>query len=306
MRSPCSSGSAPMTSTGRRRRGVRPVPGRARRDAGRRHDHPPRRGSVPGPDRSRLSRLRPRLDPANVRPDEACRIRDVTAEFSVIGLWGPRARDIAVAAGSTGIGARRSPLRRAGAVRIGDTIPALATRISYAGELGWEFTLDPDLAVARLGRPVASISGHRRGSRPIGYRAIDALRLEKGFRYYGAELTTQDAPMRPGWARSFASPSPIRGAGRRRRLAGAASGRPGARLRTVTIGGDGWLPIYGGEAVRVGGEVAGRLRSAAFGYAVRSDHRDGLPAGFDRGGNRRRGRRLRWSRGRSGRCRRAR
>ncbi len=45
---------------------------------------------------------------------------------------------------------------------------------------------------------------------------------------------------------------------------------PARRLRTVTIGKDRWLPIYGGEAVRSDGEVVGRLRSAAFGYTVGS------------------------------------
>jgi len=48
----------------------------------------------------------------------------------------------------------------------------------------------------------------------------------------------------------------------------AAPDGPARRLRTVTIGGSDWLPIYGGEAVRVGGDVVGRLRSAAFGYTV--------------------------------------
>ncbi|TAL12252.1 MAG: sarcosine dehydrogenase, partial [Chloroflexota bacterium] len=43
---------------------------------------------------------------------------------------------------------------------------------------------------------------------------------------------------------------------------------PRRRLRTVTIGGDAWAPVYGGEAVRIDGEVVGRLRSAAFGYTV--------------------------------------
>ncbi|HEY2917234.1 MAG TPA: glycine cleavage T C-terminal barrel domain-containing protein, partial [Candidatus Limnocylindrales bacterium] len=49
---------------------------------------------------------------------------------------------------------------------------------------------------------------------------------------------------------------------------GAPDALPARRLRTVTIGGSDWLPIYGGEAVRIGGEVVSRLRSAAFGYTV--------------------------------------
>ncbi len=206
---------------------------------------------------------------ANVRPDEECRIRDVTAELTVIGLWGPRAWDIAVAAGVTGIGPDEIPVRRAGAVRIGEAIPALATRISYAGELGWEFTLDPELAVGAwdaLWRGSMDIDA---GLEPIGYRAIDALRQEKGFRYYGAELTTQDAPDEAGMA-PFVRLAKPEFVGRDAVVAWREQhpDGPDRRLRTVTIGGDGWLPIYGGEAVRVGGEVAGRLRSAAFGQTV--------------------------------------
>jgi 4-methylaminobutanoate oxidase (formaldehyde-forming) len=104
---------------------------------------------------------------------------------------------------------------------------------------------------------------------PVGYRALESLRLEKGFRYYGAELTTQDSPFEAGLG-----PLVRLGKGEfigRSALLVHQANRPDGpvrRLRTVTLGGGTWLPIYGGEAVRIEGEVVGRLRSAAFGYTA--------------------------------------
>jgi 4-methylaminobutanoate oxidase (formaldehyde-forming) len=103
----------------------------------------------------------------------------------------------------------------------------------------------------------------------VGYRALESLRLEKGYRYYGAELTTRETPFEAGLA-PFVRLSKGSFIGREALLARreAEPDGPPRRLRSVVIGGDAWAPIYGGEAVRLDGEVVGRLRSAAFGYSV--------------------------------------
>jgi glycine cleavage system aminomethyltransferase T len=94
------------------------------------------------------------------------------------------------------------------------------------------------------------------------------LRLEKGYRYYGAELTSRETPYEAVLG-TFVRLAKGEFSGRRALLdAGAPDATPARRLRTLTIGGEDWLPIYGGEAVRIGGEVVSRLRSAAFGYTV--------------------------------------
>ncbi len=107
------------------------------------------------------------------------------------------------------------------------------------------------------------------GLEPIGYRALESLRIEKGFRYYGTDLTPNDTPFEAGLG-AFVRVAKGDFIGRSAVIAtqGGGAAEPRRRLRTLLIGGDGWLPVYGGEAVRLDGRVVGRLRSAAFGYTV--------------------------------------
>jgi 4-methylaminobutanoate oxidase (formaldehyde-forming) len=201
---------------------------------------------------------------------EDVEIRDATEDWTVIGLWGPRARDVlgAVAAGPVDDAAL--PIRRARTIQVGDgaiAVAVLATRLSYAGELGWELTVRPEDAGGIWDGLLAA--GRPHGVEPIGYRALESLRLEKGYCYFGAELTPRESPFEAGLER-FVRLDKGEFVGRDallRRRAAAPAG-PARRLRTVVMGSSDWIPVYGGEAVRVDGEVVGRLRSAAFGYTV--------------------------------------
>ncbi|HEX5240427.1 MAG TPA: aminomethyltransferase family protein, partial [Candidatus Limnocylindrales bacterium] len=193
-------------------------------------------------------------------------IADVTERWAVLGLWGPRARDVLGRATDDAVDDRALPLRRARGIRIGSA-PVLATRLSYAGELGWELTVAPEWAVPAWDRLVAA--GADDGLEPIGYRALESLRLEKGYRYFGAELTPRETPYEAGLG-AFVRLGKGEFIGRSALLeAGAPDTQPRRRLRTVLLGGAEWLPVYGGEAVRLEGGVVGRLRSAAFGHTVR-------------------------------------
>ncbi|MES2211313.1 MAG: FAD-dependent oxidoreductase [Chloroflexota bacterium] len=207
---------------------------------------------------------------ANAEPGEAVEIRDVTDELAVIGCWGPRARDLLASTSGDDVSDAGIPIRSAREIRIGPSeTPVLATRISYAGELGWEFTVARADAVAIWDALERAARAAGAGLEPVGYRALDGLRLEKGFRYYGAELTTQDSPFEAGMG-PFVRLDKGDFVGRDALITWRDTNPhgPSRRLRTVTIGGDAWSPIFGGEAVRINGEVAGRLRSAAFGHTV--------------------------------------
>ncbi len=195
-------------------------------------------------------------------------IRDATDDWSVIGLWGPTARAVLAAASSSEVGGAGIPARQARTIRIAET-DVLATRLSYAGELGWELTIAPEWAVAVWDALVESGRTTANLVEVIGYRALESLRLEKGYRYYGAELTTRETPDEAGLG-AFVRVAKGEFLGRDAVIAAraAAPEGPARRLRTVVMGGSDWLPIYGGEAVRIDGEVVGRLRSAAFGYTV--------------------------------------
>ncbi len=197
--------------------------------------------------------------------DEAVVIRDVSGDLATIGLWGPRARDVLVAAGASSdeVGNDAIPMRRTRPILVGSA-PVDAARISYAGELGWELTTPVEWAVAVWDRLRAA--GGEFGLEPFGYRALDALRMEKGYRYFGTDLTMLDTPFEAGlgaFVRLGKSPF----IGREALVAAQATGSE-RRLRTLVIGGPDYEPIYGGEAVRFGGEVVARLRSVAYGPTV--------------------------------------
>ncbi|HXI45029.1 MAG TPA: FAD-dependent oxidoreductase [Candidatus Acidoferrales bacterium] len=198
-------------------------------------------------------------------PAGAVEIEDATDRWTVLGLWGPAARDILGEVVAGAVDDAALPVRQARPVVIGGA-EVLATRLSYAGELGWELTVAPEWAVAVW--DALRAAGSSRGLVPIGYRALESLRLEKGYRYFGAELTPRETPFEAGLG-GFVRFGKGDFNGRLALLdAGGAERRLEQRLRTLVVGGGDWLPVYGGEAVRVGGEVASRLRSAAFGYTV--------------------------------------
>jgi 4-methylaminobutanoate oxidase (formaldehyde-forming) len=188
-------------------------------------------------------------------------VRDVSGDLATIGLWGPQARDVVVAAGAPAdeVANDAIPMRRARSVRIGPA-PVHAARISYAGELGWELTTPVDWAVTVWDRLRAA------GAEPTGYRALEALRMEKGYRYYGTDLTMLDTPFEAGlgtFVRLEKGPFIGRDA-----LAAARASGSDRRLRTLVVGGVDYEPVYGGEAVRLEDAVVGRLRSVAYGPTV--------------------------------------
>jgi 4-methylaminobutanoate oxidase (formaldehyde-forming) len=129
----------------------------------------------------------------------------------------------------------------------------LAQRITYVGELGYELYVERGWAVQVWDALTAAASPE-----PVGYTALDSLRIEKGYRYFGADLTSSDTPFEAGVGFCVAK-------GKWPQL----DRSPAARLRTLVVGGAEYLTVYGGEAVHLGGEVVGRVRSAAYGFTVR-------------------------------------
>jgi 4-methylaminobutanoate oxidase (formaldehyde-forming) len=189
--------------------------------------------------------------------DGAVELRDVSDELAVIGLWGPRARDVLAAVTADDVGNEALPFRAARTIRIGGA-DVLAQRITYVGELGFELYVAPDWAVQAWDRLLEA--GRPHGIEPGGYRVLDSLRLEKGYRYFGADLTAGDTPYEAGLGFCVAlGKGEFNG-----RSALVDAGEPGRRLRTLLVGGEAYVPVYGGEAVRAGGEVVGRLRSAGY------------------------------------------
>jgi dimethylglycine oxidase len=103
--------------------------------------------------------------------------------------------------------------------------------------------------------------------RPVGYRALDSLRMEKGYRYYGTDLTLLDNPLEAGLG--FCVRLDKDDFDGRAALLAAKSAGIRRRLRTLLVGDQEYLTIYGGEAVYAEDSVVGRLRSCAYGFSVR-------------------------------------
>jgi len=187
--------------------------------------------------------------------DEDVRLRETSEELSVIGLWGPHARDVLAHVTEDDISDAGFPFMRASGLLI-DGIAVMAQRVTYVGELGWELYVETDVAGQVWDRLMNA--GREFGITPGGYRALDSLRMEKGYRYYGTDMGLLETPFEAGL--SFVVdkdkwPNIPREVTR--------------RLRTLSVGDEEYVPIYGGEAVLHRGKVVGRLRSTAYGFTVR-------------------------------------
>jgi 4-methylaminobutanoate oxidase (formaldehyde-forming) len=181
-------------------------------------------------------------------------IDDVTDELAVVGIWGPAAREALAAVTGADVSNEAFPFRTARALPVGSAV-VLAQRITYVGELGYELYTPRRDAVQVWDALMSAASPE-----PVGYAALDSLRIEKGYRYFGADLTSSDTPFEAGLGFCVARD-------KRTELDRA----PAQRLRTLVVGADDhYLTIYGGEAVQGNdGAVIGRLRSAAYGFTVR-------------------------------------
>jgi glycine cleavage system aminomethyltransferase T/glycine/D-amino acid oxidase-like deaminating enzyme len=211
----------------------------------------------------------------NLRDTDApVAIRDVTDELAVIGLWGPMSRDLLQSVTDDDVSGSAVPFRAARPLRIGGTT-VLAQRITYVGELGYELYVPPGHAVQVWDGLAAAGNPH-----PVGYTALDSLRIEKGYRYLGTDLTAADTPYEAGLGFCVAlDKGDFNG---REALLGA--GEPESRLRTLLIGDEDYLTVYGGEAVHVDRQVVGRVRSCAYGFTVRRNvGLAKLPAALERG-----------------------
>jgi 4-methylaminobutanoate oxidase (formaldehyde-forming) len=136
--------------------------------------------------------------------------------------------------------------------------------VTYVGELGWEL-----YAGADYGRVLWSTlweAGRPHGLVAAGYRAIDALRLEKGYRVWSSDITPDETPFDAGLGFAVALDKAVDFIGRDALAAAKAAG-PRKRLRCLVLD-DPRSVCLGNEPVRIGGEIVGRVTSGGYGYAV--------------------------------------
>jgi glycine cleavage system aminomethyltransferase T/glycine/D-amino acid oxidase-like deaminating enzyme len=195
--------------------------------------------------------------------DGTVSLRDMTASRVCFGLWGPRARDILASLTRDDVSNEGFPFLTAREISVG-AVPVLALRVTYVGELGWEL-----YALTEYGRTLWTTlweAGAPLGMVAAGYRAIDALRLEKGYRVWSSDITPDENPFEAGLGFAVAMDKRNGFLGRDALVAAKAAG-PRKRLRCLVLD-DPRSVCLGNEPVRIGGEVVGRATSGGYGFAV--------------------------------------
>ncbi len=197
-----------------------------------------------------------------LQPGDDVRVDDVTSSRGCLGLWGPRARNVLASVSRENVAADAFPFMTAREITVGD-VPCLALRVTYVGELGWEFYPATEFAAALWDTLMAAGAGH--GIVPAGYRAIDTLRLEKGYRAWGSDITPEGSPLEAGLAFAVRMDKPgFTGNEALERQLGAGLTQVLACLtlddpRSMTLG---------NEPVFHDGAVVSRVTSGGIGYAV--------------------------------------
>jgi 4-methylaminobutanoate oxidase (formaldehyde-forming) len=190
-------------------------------------------------------------------------VSDVTDAFAVLGLMGPRSRELLARVSGAALDNRAFPFGASREMAIGG-VRVRAARITYVGELGWE------LYVATAEAPAVydalQEAGRDLGLRGAGYYAMETLRLEKAYRAWGREVTIEDTPWEAGlgFAVRLDKPVPFLGQEALRRRQDEPLTK---RLLTFVLEDPTPLP-WGDEPILRDGRVMGTVTSAGFGHTL--------------------------------------
>jgi glycine cleavage system aminomethyltransferase T/glycine/D-amino acid oxidase-like deaminating enzyme len=197
------------------------------------------------------------------RTGASVRLADVTGQYACFGLWGPKARDVLAPLTPQELSNAAFPYLSTRETTVGD-VPVRAVRVTFVGELGWELYCSAEYG-ATLWRTVWE-AGRPQGLMAGGYRAIESLRLEKGYRVCGADIGPETTPDEAGLGWRVRLDKPGGFVGRAALLAARARGVT-RRLRCLTLDNPRAVAM-GGEPVLVSDEVLGRVTSGGYGYTV--------------------------------------
>jgi dimethylglycine oxidase len=195
-------------------------------------------------------------------PGRWAQIRDITGGTCCVGLWGPLARDLVSTISDDDFSNEGLRYFRTKKATIGG-VPVTAMRLSYVGELGWEIYTTADNG-QRLW-DVLWQAGQQFGVIAAGRTAFNALRLEKGYRAWGTDMTTEHDPYEAGVG--FAVRTAKEAFVGKAALEGRSEDTVSRRLRCLTVD-DGRSVVLGKEPVLREGEPVGYVTSAAFGYTI--------------------------------------
>lgn len=190
-------------------------------------------------------------------------LRDVTEDFGTLSLMGPKARDVLAAVTDADVSNAAFPFGHVREIAIaGHSVRAL--RVTYVGELGWEL----HVPIAAIGTVFDALmaAGAPHDIRPVGYRALESLRLEKGYRAWGSDITPNDTPFDAGlgWAVKLRKNTDFLG----RRALEAVQGEPRKKVFAGFTVDDPDIVLVGRETILRNGEPVGYLTSGGYGYTL--------------------------------------
>lgn len=196
------------------------------------------------------------------QPSKYVQVRDITGGTCCIGFWGPKARSVVGSLTADDISEAALPYYGVKRSYIAG-IPVTMIRITHVGELGWEISTTADNgqrlwdALWRAGQPHGVVAA--------GRIALNALRMEMGYRDWGSDMTSEHNPHEAGLG--FTVDSSKADFVGRSALAGVTDETVSKRLRTLLVK-DGRSVVLGKEPVYDGGKAVGYVTSAAFAYTV--------------------------------------
>jgi sarcosine dehydrogenase len=196
------------------------------------------------------------------------RLIDVTSSSAVLSVMGPRSRDVLQTLTEHDVGNAAFPFGRAERITLAGA-PLLALRVTYVGELGFELHIPVEFALSVYDALMAA--GQEHGIANAGYRAIESLRLEKGYRAWGADIGPDHSPLVAGlaWATKLKSNKPFKG---RDALEAQARDKLPRLLAGFTANPS--VVLLGRETIYRDGKRVGWLTSGGYGYTV------GRPIGY--------------------------
>jgi 4-methylaminobutanoate oxidase (formaldehyde-forming) len=189
-------------------------------------------------------------------------IKNITRELACFGIMGPKSRTILQALTDADLSHSAFGFMHSREITIAD-IPVRATRLTYVGELGWELYVPVDQGLELWEKIIAA--GKSNGIKPCGYRAIESLRLEKGYRAWAGEINTETNPFEAGlgFAVSLKKEN-FHG----KAAAVAAQANLTRKLVAITFDDITCVP-FGSEPIRIGEEIVGRIKSGGQGYTIK-------------------------------------
>jgi sarcosine dehydrogenase len=194
-------------------------------------------------------------------PPAGVNFRDVTEDWGTLSLMGPKARDILASVAVADVTNAALPFGSAREITIaGAKVRAL--RVTYVGELGWEL----HIPIKDIGVVYDALMAADPDLRPVGYRALESLRLEKGYRAWSSDITPNDTPFEAGlgWAVKLKSNIPFLG---RKALEDRQSQPLGKSLVGFTVAAPDAV-LVGRETILRDGKPVGYLTSGGYGYTV--------------------------------------